>query len=58
MVNVFMGLLVGILLLFATDALAYVPTAVLAVIIFVIGAHLINASKLQRIYRTRRTEFL
>lgn len=57
MVNVFMGLLVGILLLFATDALAYVPTAVLAVIIFVIGAHLINASKLQRIYRTRRTEF-
>ena len=57
MVNVFMSILVGLVLLFATGLFAYVPVAVLAVIVFVIGFHLVRITQLRHIYMVRRTEF-
>ena len=57
MVNIFMGLIVGAILLFATGIFRYVPAAALASVVFVIGLHLINTRAFRQIYEVRRSEF-
>ena len=57
LVNVFMALMIGVALLFATDLFEYVPTAALAAIIFTIGLHLIQFNELRDILRVRPSEF-
>lgn len=57
MVNIFMALIIGAILLFATKIFLYVPVAALSAIVFVIGLHLIRIEDLKEIYATRRTEF-
>lgn len=57
MVNIFMAILIGLTLLFATNLFAHIPQVALAVIVFMIGWHLIRFDKLKQIYKTRRTEF-
>lgn len=58
MVNVFMGIFVGLVLLFATGLFQYVPHAALAGIVFIIGVHLFRIDRLTHIYHVRRKEFL
>jgi len=58
LVNVFMSIFVGLILLFFASSLQYVPTAALATVVFVIGLHLMNIGQLKKIVRTRRAEFL
>ena len=58
MVNVFMGVLVGVLLLAAPGLMAYMPQAALSAIIFVIGFYLIRVKEFNHIWLTHRTEFL
>ncbi len=57
LVNVFMALLIGAVLMLFSEALKYLPVAALAVVIVMIGLHLFDVSKLKHIYTTRRTEF-
>lgn len=57
LVNVIMAILIGIVLLFATGLFEYVPSAVLAVIVFSIGLHLIKFKELRDIWMVRRSEF-
>ena len=56
MVNVWMSLLVGLILIFSTRLLAYLPLAALAAVVFTIGMHLFDIKKLLKIWRSRRTE--
>ena len=51
------GLLVLIVLLFLTGPLAYLPTAVLSTIVFLIGVELIDAKDMRRIFVARPWEF-
>jgi high affinity sulfate transporter 1 len=46
-----------IVLLFLTGPLAYLPEAVLAAIVFIIGIDLIDVKGMQRIFAERRSEF-
>jgi sulfate permease, SulP family len=48
---------VAIVLLFLTKPLQYMPNAVLAAVVFVIGVKLIDVSHMKEIYRLRRDEF-
>jgi sulfate permease, SulP family len=48
---------VAIVLLFLTKPLQYMPNAVLAAVVFVIGVKLIDISHMKEIYRLRRDEF-
>lgn len=57
MVNIFMALLIGAVLLFATGLFAFVPTAALAAIIFTIGLHLFKFQEMRDILRVRPAEF-
>ncbi|MFZ1249442.1 MAG: SulP family inorganic anion transporter [Candidatus Saccharimonadales bacterium] len=57
LVNVFMAGLIGLLLVFFSSALQYVPIAALAVIVWTIGLHLFDIDKLRRIFQTRKSEF-
>lgn len=57
MVNVYMALLIGALLLFATDVLQYVPHAALAAIVCSIGLHLIKIDQLKDIWHAHKIEF-
>ncbi len=57
MVNVFMGLLIALVLLFGTGLFVYMPSAALAAIVFMIGIHLIRVRELQYIWHAHRTEF-
>jgi len=57
LVNVFMALCIGILLVVFSGGLQYVPVAALAVVVFAIGVHLFDIRKLRHIYQTRPTEF-
>lgn len=57
MVNVFMGLLIGTLLLFGSGLLADMPMAALASIVFMLGFHLIRFQELRYIWSTHRVEF-
>jgi len=52
-----MAAMVAIVLLFLTKPLAYMPNAVLAAVVFVIGVKLIDIAHMKEIYRLRRDEF-
>lgn len=57
MVNIIMGVMIGIVLLFGADLFQYIPSAALAAIVFMIGLHLIRLQELRYIWSTHRTEF-
>lgn len=57
MVNIIMAVLIGGLLLFASQLFAYIPVAALAAVVFVIGVHLIRINDMERVWRTHRIEF-
>jgi len=57
LVNVFMGLLIGTLLLFGNRLLTDMPMAALASIVFMLGFHLIRFHELRYIWSTHRIEF-
>ena len=52
-----MAAMVAIVLLFLTKPLQYMPNAVLAAVVFVIGIKLIDWRHMKEIYRLRRDEF-
>ncbi|HWH99085.1 MAG TPA: SulP family inorganic anion transporter, partial [Propionibacteriaceae bacterium] len=56
--NLTMSLTVLVVVLFATAALADMPKAVLAAIVFLIGIDLIDVLGMRRLLRRRRSEFL
>lgn len=56
--NLTMSLTVLVVVLFATAALADMPKAVLAAIVFLIGIDLIDVVGMRRLARRRRSEFL
>jgi high affinity sulfate transporter 1 len=56
--NLTMSLTVLVVVLFATAALADMPKAVLAAIVFLIGIDLIDVVGMRRLLRRRRSEFL
>ena len=58
MVNVFMSVLIGLLLLFGTDLFRYIPAPALAAVVFVIGLHLIRIGELRLIGATHQNEFV
>lgn len=58
MVNIWMAVIIGVILLFATGLLAYVPHAALAAIICSIGLHLFKTDQLKDIWLTHKIEFL
>ena len=47
-----------IVLLFLTGPLAYMPTAVLASVVFIIGIRLIDVKGMRRIFHLSRAEFI
>ncbi len=49
--------IVVLVLLFLTGPLAYMPEAVLATVVFLIGLELIDVKGMREIYRARRSEF-
>jgi MFS superfamily sulfate permease-like transporter len=51
------GGVVLVVLLFLTGPLAYLPLCVLAAVVFLIGAELVNVVGMRRIYAVRGTEF-
>lgn len=57
LVNIFMALFIGLILLFATDILTIVPEAALAAIVCSIGLHLVKIDQLKDIWRTHKVEF-
>jgi SulP family sulfate permease len=52
------GAIVVVVLLFLTGPLAYMPNAVLAAVVFIIGLRLVNVRGMTDIYRLRRGEFV
>jgi sulfate permease, SulP family len=52
------SVIVLIVLLFLTGPLAYMPNAVLAAVVFVIGIELVDALGMRRIYTRRKDEFV
>lgn len=58
MVNVWMGVFIGGILLVGTQLFAYIPQAALASIVFVLGYRLIRFSEFRHIWRVHPTEFL
>lgn len=57
MVNVFMSILIGAILLFGTGLFTYIPLPALAAVIFVVGLHLIRIPELRQIGSTHPNEF-
>ncbi len=55
--NLAMAAIVVIVLLFLTAPLQYMPNAVLAAVVFLIGIDLVDALGMRKIYRLRRDEF-
>ncbi len=55
--NLTMGVLVVVVLLFLTEPLQYMPNAVLAAVVFLIGLDLVDVSGMKRIFAVRRDEF-
>src|SRR5205807_2488226 len=49
--------MVGVVLLFLTKPLQYLPNAVLSSVVFLIGVKLIDTRHMREIYRLRRDEF-
>lgn len=58
LVNVFMAVVIGFVLLFATGLFKYVPDAALAAIVFTIGIHLLKIDEIKQIMSVRRSEFI
>lgn len=58
LVNVFMGVMVAVLLIFGGNLFAFVPTAALSAIIFVIGWRLIRFHELKYLMQSHRSEFV
>jgi SulP family sulfate permease len=52
------GAIVAIVLLFLTVPLQYMPKAVLATVVFLIGIELIDIAGMRKVYRLRRNEFV
>ena len=52
-----MAVVVGIVLLFLTKPLTYLPEAVLSAVVFLIGVELIDVDGMRRIFDERRSEF-
>lgn len=52
------AVIVGIVLLFFTKPLQYMPVATLASVVFLIGVELIDVSGMRRVWAARRDEFL
>jgi sulfate permease, SulP family len=50
--------IVGVVLLFLTAPLQYMPTAVLASVVFIVGLELIDIDGMRRIWKLRRNEFV
>jgi high affinity sulfate transporter 1 len=50
--------IVGIVLLFLTKPLQYLPEAVLSTVVFLIGIELVDSAGMRRIWRLRRNEFV
>jgi MFS superfamily sulfate permease-like transporter len=57
LVNVFMAILIGVVLIAATGLFAFVPVACLAAVVFSIGLHLLKIKELKKIWRMRKSEF-
>ncbi len=57
MVNVFMAILTGVVLLFATDVLTLLPVAALGAVVCEIGLRLINVEQLKDVWRANKSEF-
>ncbi|MGA9279390.1 SulP family inorganic anion transporter [Ilumatobacter sp.] len=55
--NLTMSAIVLIVLLFLTGPLQYLPNAVLAAVVFLIGIDLVDVTGMRRIFRLRRDEF-
>lgn len=55
--NVFMGLMIGVLLMFGGSLFMDMPHAALASIVFMLGWHLIRVQELRYIWSTHRMEF-
>jgi SulP family sulfate permease len=53
-----MAAIVAIVLLFLTKPLAYLPNAVLAAVVFLIGIELVDLAGLRRVFDRRRDEFV
>jgi high affinity sulfate transporter 1 len=53
-----MAVVVGVVLLFLTKPLQYMPEAVLAAVVFVIGIELVDIAGMGHIWRLRRDEFV
>jgi sulfate permease, SulP family len=52
------AVIVGIVLLWLTKPLQYMPTAVLATVVFIIGIELVDTTGMKRIWATRKAEFV
>jgi sulfate permease, SulP family len=52
------GVIVAIVLLFLTKPLQYLPNAVLASVVFLIGLKLVDIANMREIYRVRKDEFV
>jgi len=52
------GVIVAVVLLFLTAPIQYMPKAVLAAVVFLIGIELVDIAGMTRIERTRRDEFV
>lgn len=50
--------IVAIVLLFLTVPLSYMPKAVLAAVVFIIGIELVDIAGMRRVFRLRRDEFI
>lgn len=53
-----MAVVVAVVLLFLTAPLSYMPNAVLAAVVFLIGVELVDLAGMRRILRQRRDEFV
>lgn len=58
MVNIYMAVFIGLILLFFTEMFTYLPVAALAVVICMVGVHLFDIKQLKRIARTRKNELV
>lgn len=58
LVNIFMALLIGGVLMWGAGLFRYIPSAALAAIVFMIGMHLIRVKEFIKIYQTHKIEFV
>lgn len=58
LVNIIMGVLIGLVLLFGGRLFEYMPSAALAAVVFMVGVRLIRIHELRYLWHAHRTEFL